>query len=116
MWRDVSATERRDMLPVAVRFTGDHVAYGSAMLRVVDEFPIACEHNLTERSMNRQAWIGHAAAYLAHELPEYVTREAWGMLTQEQRDLADAAAARAIREWERRATAPDRALHPQLGI
>jgi hypothetical protein len=116
MWRDVTAAQRRKMLPIAIKFTGDHVAYGVAMMRVIEQFPIACEHNLTERSINRQAWIGHAAAYLECELPEYVTREAWGLLTQPQRDLADAAAARAIHEWERRASAPDRSLHPQLGI
>lgn len=116
MWRDVTAAEKRELLSVAIEFTGDHVRYGAAMLRVVEEFPIACEHNLTELSMNRQAWIGHAAAYLAHKLPEYVTREAWGLLTQQQRVLADAEAAKAIREWERRATSPDRSIHPQLGI
>jgi hypothetical protein len=100
MWRDVTREEHKALVSVAVAFTGDHEAYGAAMLRVVAEMPIACEHNLTAMSMNRQAWIGHAAAYLATGCPEHVTREAWGLLTDEQRMAADAKAAFAIREWE----------------
>ena len=101
MWSDVSAKDRRKFLPLAVEFTGDAEKYGAAMLRVLDEMPFACEHNLTELSMNRQAWIGHAAAFLATGCPEVVTREAWGMLTDDQREKADAKAAEAIKEWER---------------
>ena len=116
MWRDVSAKDCRAMLEPAIRFTGDARAYGAAMLRVLDECPLACEHNLTERSMNQQAWIGHAAAYLAHGFPEYLTREAWGLLTQQQRDEANAMADRAINEWKQRTASEDRRLHPQMEI
>ena len=116
MWRDVSAEEQRRLLKVAVEFTGNAEAYGKAMLRVLEEFPIACEHNLTSQATNHQAWIGHAASYLAHELPEYVTRLAWGMLTQQQRDEANAMADRAINEWnERRAQEAD-AVRQQMGF
>jgi hypothetical protein len=114
MWRDITKDEQRELLPVAVEFTGDAERYGAAMLRVLDEMPVACEHNLTERAMNRQAWIGHAATYLATTCPEYVTREAWGMLTEEQRVAADAKAAEAIKEWER--ARKDREVSKQLEI
>jgi hypothetical protein len=114
MWRDVSREEHKRLLVVAVEFTGDAEAYGAAMLRVITEMPIACEHNLTELAMNRQAWIGHAAAYLARGCPEYVTREAWGILTDQQRVEADAKAAHAIREWE--FARKDRQVSTQLEI
>jgi hypothetical protein len=100
MWCYVSAKERKHFLPIAIDFTGDAERYGAAMLRVVQEMPYACEHNLTERAMNRRAWVGHAAAFLATGCPESVTREAWGMLTEEQRVKADAKADEAIKEWE----------------
>jgi ATP/maltotriose-dependent transcriptional regulator MalT len=116
MWRDISAAEQRRLLTLAVDFTGDAGAYGAAMMRVLDEFPLACEHNLTEPAVNHQAWVGHAAAYLAHELPEYVTREAWGMLTQQQRDEANAMADRAINEWQQRHAQAARRVHPQMDI
>lgn len=116
MWRNISQSEHDAFLPIAVTFTGDAIAYGDAMLEVLEQFPIACEHNLTESAMNRQAWIGHAASFLRHQLPEYVTREAWGMLTQEQRDAANAMADRAINEWEQKYAAENRRVHPQMGI
>lgn len=76
MWRDVSKSDRDAYLSTAFEFTGDARRYGDAMLRVLEEFPIACEHNLSESAMNRQAWIGHAACFLETGCPEYVTREA----------------------------------------
>jgi hypothetical protein len=114
MWRDLSESEQRRFLPMAVEFTGNAPRYGAAMLRVIDEMPRACEHNLTEPSMNRQAWIGHAACYLAIDCPEYITREAWGKLSDRQRDEANAQADRAILQWEQRYAQEARSLHPQL--
>jgi hypothetical protein len=84
-----------------IEFTGDAELYGSYMLRVIKEWPKSCEHNLTEKSMNRAAWLGHAAACMAIGAPEHVTRKAWGFLSQEQQDAANAKAYAAIMEWER---------------
>lgn len=116
MWRDVSANEQRDMLQQAVIFTGNAALYGAAMMRVLDEYPIACEHNLTEPALNQQAWIGHAAAYLQCGFPEYVTRAAWKLLAPQQREEANAMADRAIHEWQQRHAAQNQRLHPQMAI
>lgn len=99
MWRKCDKADEERILPSAVAFTGDHLRYGSFMLQVALGWPFACEHNLTDVAMNRRAWIGHAACCLAIGAPEYLTRRAWWMLTQEQRDAADAQADSAIREW-----------------
>jgi hypothetical protein len=99
MWREISRRERDELLPAAVVFTGDHLKYGAAMTRVTLEWPVSCEHNLTDSGQNRRAWIGHAACCLATGAPEYITREAWGHLSQIQRDLANGQADSAIRHW-----------------
>jgi len=88
------------LLKQAIEFTGNPPLYGSFMMRVIKEWPISCEHNLTCKGMNRQAWIGHAAACIAIGCPEHITREAWAYLTQEQQDLANAEADKAIAQWE----------------
>ncbi len=100
MWRKLPSSEERAATDSAIVFTGDHLLYGSFMTMVAEKWRFSCEHNLTEISMNRRAWIGHAAACMAIGSPEYITRRAWWMLTQEQRDLADAEADRAIHQWE----------------
>jgi hypothetical protein len=114
MWRNVSGADRERLLREAEVFTGNSERYGAAMLRIIDEFPIATLHNLTDENQNRRAWIGHAACYLALECPEDIVREAWGRLTERQRKDANAAADRAISEWQRRHEKENRGLHYQM--
>lgn len=98
MWGEVS--NRKAAIAKAVLFTGDHKLYGRYMMRVVNEWPRSCDNALTDYSLNRKAWVGHAACALAHGIPEDITRLAWGKLTDEQRLLANKEAERAIQHWE----------------
>lgn len=98
MWGE--ALDHKEMLIKAIEFTGDHNLYGSFMLRVSKEWPISCENALTDYSINRKAWIGHAAVALAIKCPEDITRKAWGKLNNEQQLLANKKAKWAIRQWE----------------
>ena len=100
MWRKISPTEKIELLEKARVFTGDASLYGSWMMRVTVEWPISCEQNLGFTGQNRQAWVGHAACCMAINCPEDVTRSAWWLLTQEQRDAANAVADEAIEAWE----------------
>lgn len=96
MWRRPSKDEEDELTAKAVEFTGNAELYGSFMIRVTQEWPNCCEQNLLNVSMNRRAWVGHAAACLAIGSPESITRRAWWMLTEEQRIAADRQADRAI--------------------
>ena len=64
MWRDLSAKEQRELLPIAIEFTGNAKLYGQWMLKVSELWPISTEHNLSDTGQNRKAWIGHAARNL----------------------------------------------------
>jgi hypothetical protein len=116
MWRSVKGKERDIFLQRAIEFTGDDHLYGSYMFRVVDEWPISCEHNLTDLNQNRKAWIGHAACCLAINCPEDITRAAWGMLTKQQQDDANEKAEQAIRLWERFHAKKNKSLCEQMEI
>lgn len=100
MWGEVP--DRRLYLQRAVIFTGNHRLYGRYMMRVTREWPNSCINALTDYNLNRKAWIGHAACALALRCPEDITRQAWGLLTDEQRILANSQASRAIQSWEMR--------------
>jgi hypothetical protein len=102
MWRKLEAGEESNMLDKAIKFTGDHQEYGAWMIKVTERWPIACEHNLTNTSQNRKAWIGHAATCMAINCPEYITRKAWSYLTPKQQVDANRAAEMAIIHWEER--------------
>lgn len=98
MWGKVS--NREEWIDRATNFTGDHVLYGSWMQKVIEEWPISCEHNLTNLTQNRKAWLGHAAVAMAIQCPEDIVRLAWSRLTDEQRQLANNEADKAIKKWE----------------
>jgi hypothetical protein len=98
MWGSVK--DRKLHLKRAIDFTGDHKKYGRFMNRVVKEWSKSCENALTDYSMNRRAWIGHAATALALGCPEDITRQAWRFLTDEQQLLANKEADGAIKSWE----------------
>ena len=106
MWGEVA--DRRLFLQRATLFTGNHRLYGRYMLRVTNEWPNSCMNALTDYNLNRRAWIGHAACALAIRCPEDITRQAWGLLTDEQRLLANRQADRAIQSWEMRHGQSDR--------
>jgi hypothetical protein len=93
---------REEHLSWAIKFTGDHAIYGAAMLRVVNEWLFSCEHNLSNPTQNRKAWIGHAACALANNCPEDIVREAWGYLAKPQQEKANAVADLAIHMWEQK--------------
>lgn len=100
MWRRVPPEDEKEMLQRAIIFTGDHVKYGLAMMRVIREWPLTCEHNLTDESINQKAFIGHCAVTLQLGIPEYITRLAWSYLTKEQQDKANERAQFAIDSWK----------------
>lgn len=99
MWRKETKFYEESELNNVIEFTGDYNLYGTAMLRVIDEWPLACEHNLSNVSINRRAWIGHAACCIEKGYPEYLVRIAWGMLSEQQRVDANNKADYAIEKW-----------------
>ena len=98
MWGVVE--DRETYLQRAIEFTGNAQRYGKYMMRVVKEWRYSCEHNLTDRSQNRRAWVGHAACALAFQCPEDIVRQAWGHLSEQQQNEANAQADIAIGYWE----------------
>lgn len=111
MWSTVNGKERKILLKKAFEFTGNAKIYGSFMKKVIVEWPIACEHHLTNTSSNRRAWIGHAACSMALGCPEDITRQAWGYLTTQQQDEANHMAQVAIAEWESNYVRENSQLH-----
>jgi len=99
MWNRVSKSKESKMLPIAIEFTGNAQKYGAAMIRVINEWPVTCEHNLTDNIQNRRAFLGHCAVCLELGIPEYITRLAWHELTQKQQDEANAMADSAIEQF-----------------
>ena len=102
MWRITSSAERNEYAQKASELMNDTQAFENAMRKASLEWRFSCEHNLTELSMNRVAWLGHAGCCVALQSPEDATRQGWWMLDSFKQDRANEASARVIREWEAR--------------
>jgi len=67
---------------------------------VVTEWKHSCEHYLTNKAMNRIAWLGQAALCYKHGIPAEF-RGGYSLLTEEQQLAADVAALDALNKWMR---------------
>jgi len=91
---------RNEMLSMAVDFMGNTKLFEKWMFKVINDWKYSCEHNLTNTSSNRIAYIGWAACAYKLSCPEDIVRSAWGMLSDKQREDANSSAGKAIKEWE----------------
>lgn len=99
MWGSVS--NRQKYLDKTIDFMADTKKFGRFMERVASEWKYSCEHNLTNYSQNRIAWMGWAACALALEVPQDIVCQAWGKITDKQRNDANKKAKEVIALWER---------------
>ena len=102
MWRNVTSKEREKYSSLAAELMIDVDGFTNAMRRASQEWTFSCEHSLSDTSMNRLAWLGHAGCCISLGSPEDATRKGWWMLNQWQQDRANEAAASVIKEWEER--------------
>jgi len=99
MWKSLNKDDF-DLLPKVIEFTGNHIEYGKAMIKVLEYWNFSCLDKLSNKNINRKAWIGHAACCFKFGWKERLVRIAWKELTQNQRDLANKEAEKAISYWE----------------
>ncbi len=100
MWNKVDKSAESTMLETAIKFTGNHILYGNSMRDVAFKWSNTMENHLTNKSINRRAFLGQCAVFYKHQIPEYIVRKAWKELSDEQRRLADLEAEKTIKEWE----------------
>ena len=68
--------------------------------KVIEEWKISAEVNLTNPSRNRQAWIGQASCCYAFRIPEHITKYGWRLMSPDQQKEANQVADQIIKKWE----------------
>jgi ParB-like chromosome segregation protein Spo0J len=76
----------------------DTDGFESVARRVLSEWPMSCEHYLTNSAMNRLAWIGQASVCLKHGVPSQFS-SGWNLLSDDQKDRANEVALKVLNEW-----------------
>lgn len=65
----------------------------------VQEWQYSCEHNLTNISLNRIAYIGQSACCIYASVPSTVTMEAWSLLSKDIQTRSDLIAEEFLNYW-----------------
>lgn len=93
---------RQERVKQAAMLLSDTDLLYEQMTRVTKEWKYATEQNMTNSSINHQAFLGQTACNIWQGIKEDETREAWGILTCEQRYKANKVADRVYKEWRER--------------
>jgi hypothetical protein len=97
---NVSGEEKKRLLLKSVEMFNSKELTKSNMLRVIEEWKYSCEHNLTNESLNKIAYIGQGACCLYSKIPSTITMEAWSLLTEEVKNRSNELALFTIKQWE----------------
>lgn len=76
MWFKVNKATEETMFSKAVEFTSNHKLYGAAMKKVVYSWNSTMTNHLTNKSINRKAFLGQCAVFYDLKIPEYIVRSA----------------------------------------
>lgn len=110
---DESKDGRAERVIKASEILGTPEICREAMEKVVADWKISTEYNLSNLEINRKAWLGQAACCYYAGIHEDETREAWGVMTGEQRIEANKIAAEIIKKWQRKR---EREEDPQIDM
>ena len=98
-YNNISGSNKMQMILDVVTLFSNPTETNLYMNRVVKEWKFSCEHNFTNPSMNRVAYLGQAACALYKGIPSTVTMECWSLLSKEVQDRSNKIAKEIIKEW-----------------
>ena len=79
-------------------FLKDGDLFAQTLDKVIVEWKNSCEHYLTNKAMNRIAWLGQASVCYATGVPSKYS-SGWGLLTTDEQEKANEIALVALNKW-----------------
>jgi hypothetical protein len=77
---------------------GNEELFSSALEKIIIEWKCSCEHYLTNKAMNRIAWLGQAAVCYSTGVPSKYC-SGWSLLTPQQQRQANEVALKYLNVW-----------------
>ena len=96
----VSGDKKTELSKKVVELFTDSKLTEFYMRRVISEWKYSCEHNLTNNSLNRVAWLGQSACCLFAKVPFNLTMESWRLVPEQNQIIACDIAEKIIKEYE----------------
>jgi hypothetical protein len=101
---NVSAPQHYEFVNQSKELLRDQDKFFKVAIQVVTNWVKSTQENLTKKGTNKKAWIGQASCSLNHKATEKATKEAWGELTEIERELANSIAEKVIKIYETKTT------------
>jgi hypothetical protein len=98
-YENISGEEKKQMTLKVIEMFNSELLTKEFMNRVITEWKYSCEHNLTNESLNKIAYIGQGACCVYAKVPNTITMEAWSLLDKEVQIRANKIAEKTIENW-----------------
>tara|TARA_R110001632_G_scaffold1171_2_gene4714 strand:- start:10374 stop:10781 length:408 start_codon:yes stop_codon:yes gene_type:complete len=89
-------------LKLAYKIFNDFSLFEFLCKEVINNWKISCIENLTNKSMNRIAWLGQSALNINHFIKERTTKKIWKTLDSEVKNKLNKIAYKTILNYEKR--------------
>lgn len=89
--------------------------FRDALVHVTNEWVNSCEHYLTNKSMNRVAWLGQAALCYKAKIPS-TFRGGFHLLSEGQKETANRIAFQCLNDWLRKNGLPETTFEEAMAI
>jgi len=99
-FRNVSGEEKKELAKKVIELFEDSEQTELFMRKVLSEWFYSCEHNLSNLSLNRVAWLGQSACCLFAKIPYSITMENWRFVSEPKRIEACEIAEKLIKQYE----------------
>jgi hypothetical protein len=98
-YNNCSGEEKKILINKGIEMFNSEKLTLENMYRVINEWKYSCEHNFTNPSLNKIAYIGQGACCLYANIPSTVTMEIWNMLEKNVQDRANSNAEKVLNHW-----------------
>lgn len=99
-FKNISGKEKTQYAEKVIELFEDSEKTEIYMKQVFEKWVYSCEHNLSNYSLNRVAWLGQSACCIFAGIPYKITMENWRFVSEEKRKIACDIAERLIKEYE----------------
>ena len=100
MFSRFKSSDKDKLIQKGVELLSNENMFLYACNKVIKEWKISSEENLTNNSCNKRSWLGQASCCIIFGVPETLTRISWSLLTEDQRVKANIIAEKVIISYE----------------
>jgi len=98
-YNNCSGEEKKQLIQKGIYMFNSEKLTLEYMYKVINEWKYSCEHNFTNPSLNKIAYIGQGACCIYANIPSTITMEIWNLLDNKIQDRANKNANNVLNKW-----------------